>query len=198
MRFRRAFWILLAVVGTAFAGDLRMGASLGAGWFTAPTVSSQAEALRPSFVLITDGWMERGPLSLGLELSNNLCYQTRKPSSGLADNELIWLTSGVVLLGNSIEIPDFPAKVRLAFGGGGVHVLNQLDRGSQTFHQESWGPEFHLVCLWERELGPNGLVLIRLAGVYSSTFASEIQGAALRSAGDWSRVEFSMGWSWRG
>lgn len=188
---------LLALAGAACADGFRTGATLGLGWFTAPTVSSQAEGLRPSFALVLDGWSERGPISLGLEGNNNFVYRTRTPSSGLVDKEFIWLTSGVAMVGKSIALPDFPAKVRLALGGGGVHVWNRLERGTQDFQQESWGPEFHLVSLWERDWGPHGLVLVRLAGIYSSTFRSDIEGAALRSRSDWSRVEFSLGWSWR-
>jgi hypothetical protein len=181
----------------ACAGDLRVGATVGAGWFTAPAVSTQAEGLRPTFVVVLDGWVERGPFSLGLEAGNNLAVHTRSPSSGLADEETLWLSSVVGMVGRSIALADFPATVRLAAGAGGVHVWNRLDRGAQRFVQRSWGPEFHLVGLWERELGRRGLILVRLAGIHSSTFRSEIEGTTMRSRSDWSRVEFSMGWSWR-
>lgn len=141
--------------------------------------------------------MDRGSYSLGLEGNNNLAFHSRTPSSGPTDEETIWLSSVVAMVGKSFPITDFPASMRLAVGAGGVHVWNRLDRGAQTFQQRSWGPEFHLVGLWERELGPHGLILVRLAGIHSSTFRSEIEGTALRSKSDWSRVEFSMGWSWR-
>lgn len=195
-RSGRCGW-LLALAGTLCAGDLRAGATLGAGWFTAPTVSTHAEGLRPTFVVVLDGWLDRGPFSLGLEANNNLAFHTRTPSSGATDEETLWLSSAVGMLGRSFALTDFPAAMRLAVGAGGVHVWNRLDRGAQGFTQSSWGPEFHLVGLWERELGPHGLILIRLAGIHSTTFRSPIEGTALRSGGDWSRVEFSMGWSWR-
>lgn len=197
MTFRPRIGLLLLLAVAGMAAEGRVGATIGVGWFTAPTVSNQAEALRPSVALVLDGWRDGGSLSWGVEANNNLAYRKRSPASGPSDRETVWLTSGTLLVGRTVDVPDFPARWRLALGGGGVHVWNRLERGTQSFQQESWGPEIRLVGLWERECGRHGLVLIRVAGIYASTFRSPIEGTALRASGDWSRGEFSMGWSWR-
>ena len=170
---------------------------MGAGWYTAPSTYRQAEALRPAFVGVLDGWKDIGPVSIGAELTNDLSYRTGKPTTGLEDRETVFLQSGVMMVGASHALTEVPARLRGGFGAGGVHVWNRLERGSLVYTQSSWGPEVHLVGLWEREIGRHGLVVMRLAGVYAATVTAPIKGTNRETSGDWSRVEFSMGWSWR-
>ena len=198
MTARSLAFLPLALAAAAASEGWRLGGSVGAGWYTAPSTYRQAEALRPAFVAVLDGWKELGPVSIGTELTNDFSHRTGKPSEGLQDREDVLLTSAVLLVGASHAVTEVPARLRGGFGAGVVHVWNRLERGSLVYTQSSWGPEFHLVGLWERDIGRHGLVLMRLAGVYAATLAARIEGTNRETSGDWSRVEFSMGWSWKG
>lgn len=195
--FPGSVFLLLCVVGAGHAIDSQVGVGLGAGWFTAPTVSSQAEGLRPSLVLVGEAWLDRGPFAVGMDLTSDFSHASSVYGSEIRQSETLVLNSGVLMMGTTIPVSEFPAKVRLALGAGGVHTWDRLDRGSQSFLQIGWGPEFHLASIWEREVGRHSLVRIRLAGIYSRTFPSPVEGIGIESASDWSRVEFSMGWSWK-
>ncbi len=189
-----AVWMSAA---TAQAIQWQVDGSVGAGWLTAPSADSLAEPMRPTWVFLGESWLDRGPIGIGTDVTCNLSNRTSTSLSGGTDQEQIVLTSGVLLLGVAFPLENFPASVRLGAGGGLVHSWDDLLRDGQTFQQESWGPEFHMVAIWEREMGRHGLVRIRLAAVSSWTKESEIMGAAIRSSSNWSRVEFSLGWGWR-
>lgn len=169
---------------------------MGAGWFTAPSTHSKAEALRPTLVFSADGWFDRGKLSLGLVGTMDLSRREGTNHFGANETEHVTLASGVAAVGTRIPLSSVPAKVRLFLGAGAVRSWNELDREGRIYNQESWGPEFRLGGIWEREIGRHGLVRAGLSAVNSWTMESAIQGSNLRSESDWSRVEFCLGWSW--
>jgi|GEM_PF-6674116 len=191
--------LVFALLGSApgCALDYLVGGNLGAGWFTAPSTEVKADGLRTSFLFLGDTWVDIGDWGLGLDVSSLLANHDGVNRWGLAETELVALTSGVLMTGTTVKIKDFPARVRIALGAGAVHSWDELSREKNVYQQESWGLEFHLSGIWERELGPHGLVRIRFAAVKSSTVEAPITGTALRSASDWSRLEFTMGWAWR-
>jgi len=191
--------LVLALLGSApgWALDCLVGGNLGAGWFTAPSTDVKSEGLRTSFLILGDTWVDKGDWGVGLDVSSLLATREGLNRWGVTDKELVALTSGVLMTGTTIKIQDFPARVRIGLGAGAVHSWDDLERGGFVYQQESWGTEFHLAGIWEREMGRHGLVRIRLAAVKSSTLEAPVTGTNIRSASDWSRLEFSMGWAWR-
>lgn len=191
--------LALAFLGCApgWALDYLVGGSLGAGWFTAPSSSIKTEGLRTGVVVLGDTWIDKGNWGIGLDGTSLLANHEGLNRRGSTDKELIAITSAVLMTGRTYQLEEFPARIRLAVGAGAVHSWDDLTRGGHSYQQESWGLEFHLSGIWERKMGPHGLVRIRLAAVKSATVEAPITGTALRSASDWSRMEFTMGWAWR-
>ncbi|HQF55842.1 MAG TPA: hypothetical protein PK208_12070 [Fibrobacteria bacterium] len=193
---RAAGLAVLSLGATASASQWQAGGLVGAGWFTAPSSYSKVEALRPTLVVSADGWFDRGPISVGLLGTVDLSWREGNNYFGALEEESLVLASGVVAVGTTIPLSSVPAKVRLFLGAGAVRSWNELERGGSLFKQESWGPEFRLGGIWEREIGPHGRIRAGLSGVNSWTMESRIQGSDLRSESNWSRVEFCLGWSW--
>lgn len=187
---------VLVLAATASAAQLQFGGLVGAGWFTAPGSYAKAEALRPMLVLSGDGWFDRGPVSLGLMGAANLSRREGKNYFGATEEELVALASGIAGVGTTIPLTSVPAKIRLFLGAGLVHSWNELNRDGRDYQQESWGPEFRLGGIWEREIGRHGLIRAGLFGVNSWTTESRIVGTDLKTESNWSRVEFCLGWSW--
>jgi len=195
---RRAVLVaFLSMSGAACSADYLVGGNLGAGWFTAPSTDAKAEALRTSLLILGDTWIDKGGWGMGLDVSSLVATHEGLNRWGSTDKELVALTSGVLMTGATFKIQDFPARVRIALGAGAVHSWDDLTRAGMSYQQESWGMEFHLAGIWEREMGRHGLVRIRLAAVKSSTVEAPVWGTDLRTASDWSRLEFTMGWAWR-
>ncbi len=169
---------------------------MGAGWFTAPGRYSKAEALRPTLVLSGDAWLDRGPLSVGLAGAVDLSRREGTNYFGATETEIVALASGVAGVGTTIPLTSVPAKIRLSLGAGVVHSWNELERDGRSYQQESWGPEFRLGGIWEREIGRHGSLRVGLSGVNSWTTESRILGTDIETESNWSRVEFCMGWSW--
>jgi hypothetical protein len=187
----------LGCAATSWSADCLVGANLGAAWFTAPSTDAKADGLRTGILFLGDGWVDRNDWGVGLDVSSVVANHEGTNRMGASDHELVALTSGVLMTGTTIKIQEFPARVRVAVGAGAVHSWDDLTRDGQSYQQEAWGVEYHLAGIWERELGRHGLVRIRLAAVKSSTFEAPITGTNLRTASDWSRLEFTMGWAWR-
>lgn len=190
------FAVLVLGETATSAAQWQLGGLVGAGWFTAPGRYSKAEALRPTLVLSGDAWLDRGPLSVGLAGTVDLSRREGTNYFGATETEIVALASGVAGVGTTIPLTSVPAKIRLSLGAGVVHSWNELERDGRSYQQESWGPEFRLGGIWEREIGRHGSLRVGLSGVNSWTTESRILGTDIETESNWSRVEFCMGWSW--
>jgi hypothetical protein len=82
----------------------------------------------PAFCFWGDTWVDIGDWGVGLDVSSLLANHDGVNRWGLAETELVALTSGVLMTGTTVKIKDFPARVRIALGAGAVHSWDELSR----------------------------------------------------------------------